>query len=102
MSNFKYNVGAADECMKLMDELIYEFNAICSETDNSVKTAVNAWEGDTASLIREKSDSFARRMNLTRMEMNAMRDKISSSSGTVRSLENTVNTVFSGGSSGVK
>lgn len=102
MGNFKYNVGTADECMKLMDELIYEYNAICSETDNSVRSAVNSWEGDTASLMHEKSDAFSRRMNLTKMEMNAMRDKISSSSGTVKSLENTVNTVFNNGSSGVK
>lgn len=97
MSNFKYSVGAADECMRLMDELIYEYNAICSETGNSVISAVNSWEGDTASLIHEKSDAFARRMNLTKMEMNAMRDKISASSGTVKSLENTVNTVFGSG-----
>lgn len=51
MSNFKYSVGAADECMRLINELIYEYNAICSETGNSVISAVNSWEGDTASLI---------------------------------------------------
>lgn len=97
MGNFKYNVGAADECLKLIDELIYEYNAICSETDNSVRAAVNSWEGDTASLMHEKSDAFARRMSLTKMEMNAMRDKVSSSSGAVKSLEHTVNTVFGSG-----
>ncbi len=102
MGNFKYNVGTADECMKLMDELIYEYNAICSETYNSVRSAVNSWKGDTSSLILEKSDAFSRRMNLTKMEINAMRDKISSSSGAVRSLEHTVNTVFGNESSGAE
>lgn len=73
MNNYDYNLNKADECIKLVNDIVYEYDKVYSQLNNSFNDIIEIWSGETAEKYLKKYEDLLADMHTTDSELNELK-----------------------------
>lgn len=73
MNNYDYDLNKSDECIKLVNDIVYEYDKVYSQLNNSFNDIIEIWSGETAEKYLKKYEDLLADMHTTDNELNELK-----------------------------
>ena len=71
-----YDFAAGERCISVLNEVLEQYNRICSDTEGSLQNVTEAWQGEQSGQLRMAADNTSRSLQKMKLELNSLSEAL--------------------------